>query len=56
MEQNIGESCLVVFFEKLQKAVDTPEILNCSLNRRMFLRIDNTGAWQISCFLDLISN
>ena len=37
MKQNIGESGLAVFLGQVQKAVDTPEILNCSKNRRMFL-------------------
>ena len=37
MKQNIGESGWLCFLGQLQKAVDTPEILNCSMNRRMFL-------------------
>ena len=37
VKQNIGESGLAVILGQVQKAVDTPEILNCSMNRRMFL-------------------
>ena len=37
MKQNIGETGLAVILGQVQKAVDTPEILNCSMNRRMFL-------------------
>ena len=39
MKQNIGESGLAVFLGQLQKAVDSPEILNCSTKRRMFLTL-----------------
>ena len=36
MKQYIGESGLAVFLGQLQNADETPEILNCSMNRRMF--------------------
>ena len=40
MKQNIGESGLAVFLGQMQKADETPEIFNCSMNRRIFNTFD----------------
>ena len=56
MKQYIGESGLAVFLGQVQKAVDTPDILKCSMNRRMFLTL-LTVPCQISqtgCFMFLL--
>ena len=39
MKQNMGESVLAVWGGQLQKADDTPEILNFSMKRRMFFTL-----------------
>ena len=39
MKQNMGEFALAVYRGQLQNADDTPEILNFSMKRRMFLTL-----------------